>query len=123
MHIDLARALSLDRVTIAASLPVTVFEKRPAAFWVSPAGGAVGDPRLGSRFAPMASRIAVRFRSASGLPSGFPLRAIDSSLPLHTSEQGVRVLPKLVLGVCSAACAGRLQPAFCIGPRLRWAPS
>ena len=61
------------------------------------------------------------FSISLGATVWIPLRAFDSSLPLHTSEQGVRVLPKLVLGGLFVACAGRLRPAFCIGPRPRWA--
>ncbi|HNN97548.1 MAG TPA: OmpA family protein, partial [Pseudomonadota bacterium] len=96
-HIDLAGSF-LDRVTIAASLPVTVFEKGQPLLGVSPAGGAVGDPRLGVMVRAYGQPDRSPFSISLGATVWIPLRAIDSSLPLHTSEQGVRVLPKLVLG-------------------------
>ena len=96
-HLDLAGSF-LDRVTIAASLPVTLFEKGQPLLGVAPAGGSVGDPRLGVMVRVYGQPDRSPFSLSLGAAVWIPLRAIDPSLPLHENEQGVRLLPKVVLG-------------------------
>jgi len=97
-HVDLAGSF-LDRITIAASLPVTFLERGQRVGDLAPvSGAAVGDPRIGV----MARIFGQPDRSPISLSIGasvwIPLRKIDPSLPQLSSDSDVRFLPKLVAG-------------------------
>ena len=97
-HIDLAGSF-LDRVNISASLPIAFLERgNPSPYGVSPMSGvAVGDPRFGV----MVRIFGQPDRSPISLSIGgqvwVPLRKFTDSIAETVSDQGVRVLPKLVL--------------------------
>ena len=98
-HLDLAGSF-LDRVNIAASLPIAFLElgtRSPDGSIAPMSGVGVGDPRLGV----MVRLFGQPDRSAISLSIGgqvwIPLRSFTDSLAPTVSEQGVRVLPKLVL--------------------------
>jgi OOP family OmpA-OmpF porin len=97
-HVDLAGSF-LDRVTIAASLPVTFLERGQRVGDLAPvSGAAVGDPRL----TVMGRLFGQPDRSPVSLSIGasvwIPLRKIDGSLPPLSSDLDVRILPKLIAG-------------------------
>lgn len=79
-HVDLAGSF-LDRVTIAASLPITFFEKGQPLLGIAPVGGAVGDPRLGAMVRLYGQPDRSPFSINLGATVWIPLRAFDSSLP------------------------------------------
>ncbi len=87
----------LNRVTLTAALPIVFFEGGNPAGGISPASGAVSDPRLTGMVrlfgAPERESIAL----SAGLSIYVPLRAFSGSLPAQSSDQAVRVLPRLIL--------------------------
>ncbi len=97
-HVDLAGSF-LDRITIAASLPVTLLERGQQVGDLAPvSGAAVGDPRISVMARIFGQPDGSAFSLSAGAAVWIPLRALDGSLPPLTSDQGVRVLPKIVAG-------------------------
>ena len=110
-HVDLAGSF-LDRVTVAASLPVTLLERGQAAGGLAPLSGvAVGDPRVGVMVRLLGQPDRSAFSLSLGASVWIPLRKFDSSLPLLSSDSDVRVLPKLVAG----GLASHLRWSFTAG--------
>ena len=91
-HIDGAVSF-LDRVLIAASLPVTLAETGSAG-----RGATVGDPRIGGLVRiwgqPFQSIVSI----SAGANLWIPLRAGGDLVSPTASDQQVRVLPKIVAG-------------------------
>lgn len=97
-NVDLAGSF-LDRVTIAASVPVTLLERGQQIGDLAPVSGmAVGDPRISVMARIFGQPDGSAFSLSAGASVWIPLRAIDSTLPMLTSDAGVRVLPKIVAG-------------------------
>ena len=98
-HIDLAGSL-FDRVTLNASLPITLLERGTPAAGVSPTDGlGLGDPRLGGMVRLYGQPDASAFSLNLGVNVYIPLRGLtgDSSVITQTSsDTGIRLLPKLV---------------------------
>ncbi|MFO0574834.1 MAG: OmpA family protein [Polyangia bacterium] len=102
-HVDLAGSF-LDRVTLSLTLPITLLERgtdTPIAGITPMQGAGVGDPRIGGmvRLWKHADRDPISVHLGAFV--WIPLRAIagDSSVLTNTTgEQGVRVMPKIVLG-------------------------
>lgn len=96
-HIDLAGSFA-DRVTVALSLPITLLERGQEFAGVRPVeGGSVGDPRLSAMVRVFGQPERGGVSLHAGLALWFPLRAFTDSLAPQSSDQGVRLLPKLVL--------------------------
>lgn len=99
-HIDLAGSL-FDRVTLNASLPITLLERGAAAAGVNPTEGVgLGDPRLGIMARLFGQPDASAFSLNLGANLYIPLRGLagDSSVITPTSsDTGFRILPKIVL--------------------------
>ena len=91
-HIDGAVSF-LDRILLSASLPVTLAETGPAGH-----GASIGDPRIGALARiwgqPLGSVVSI----SAGANLWIPLRAGARCLPATSSDQQVRVLPKVVVG-------------------------
>ena len=97
-HVDLAGSF-LDRVTIAASLPVTFLERGQRVGDLAPvSGAAVGDPRIGVMVRLFGQPDRSAFSLSIGASVWIPLRKIDDTLPQLSSDLDVRFLPKLVAG-------------------------
>ena len=95
-HLDLAGSF-LDRVTLSASLPVTLLERGQTAGGLSPVSGVVvGDPRFGVLVRLYGQPDRSPFSLSLGGLIWVPLRKFDDALPLQSSDSDVRVLPKLV---------------------------
>lgn len=95
-HVDIAGSF-LDRVTIAASMPITLLERGRSIGDVTPvATVAVGDPRVGVMVRLFGQPDETRFSLSIGGAVWIPLRSFSDSLPAHASDSSVRVLPKLV---------------------------
>jgi outer membrane protein OmpA-like peptidoglycan-associated protein len=101
-HIDLAGSF-LDRVLITASLPVVLLETGTPVAGVSPSNSVtIGDPRLGL----MVRLFGQPYKSAISMSIGanvwLPLAGFTGSPPpsylQNSSDLGVRVLPRIVLG-------------------------
>ena len=99
-HVDLAGSF-LDRVLITGSLPVVLLERgsdTPVA-GVSPISGvAVGDPRFGLMVRLFGQPYKGAFSMSIGASVWVPLRKFTDSIAQQESDQGVRVLPRLVFG-------------------------
>lgn len=99
-HLDLAGSF-LDRLTLHASLPLTLLERGTAAAGVTPTAGlGVGDPRLGAMLRLFGQPDGSPLSLSLGASVYIPLRALggDSSVVTPTSsDTGLRILPKLVL--------------------------
>lgn len=93
-HVDLAGSF-LDRVLITASLPVVLASQGDPAFAM---GASVGDPRIGAKARlygqPYLQPLSISF----GLDVWIPLRAMTDRVSATSSDQAVRLLPKLMLG-------------------------
>jgi outer membrane protein OmpA-like peptidoglycan-associated protein len=94
LHIDLAVSF-IDRISVAASLPIVLLERGQAANGVAPlSDAAVGDPRVGVMVRlfgqPLASAISMHLGADVWIPVG--------AAPRHAGDTYVRVEPKLVLG-------------------------
>lgn len=92
-HIDGAVSF-LDRILLSASLPVTLAETGSAGH-----GASIGDPRIGALARiwgqPLGSVVSI----SAGANLWIPLRAGGGdALPATSSDQQVRVLPKVVVG-------------------------
>ena len=97
-HLDLAGSF-LDRVLLTASLPVVFLERGNAVQGISPSESVnVGDPRFGVLVRLFGQPYASPVSLSIGGYIWVPLRKFTDSLPVQTSDQEVRGLPKLVLG-------------------------
>jgi OOP family OmpA-OmpF porin len=100
-HVDIAGSF-LDRVLITATMPIVLLERGTAAAGVAPATGVViSDPRVGL----WVRLFGQPYRSAISMSLGanvwIPLRAFadgSSAVSTGSSDQSVRVMPKLALG-------------------------
>ena len=120
-HVDLAGSF-LDRVQITASLPVTFLERGTPAYGISPSDAVVvGDPRLGA----WVRLFGQPYRSAVSLSLGaqvwIPLRGlgVGSAVSSLSSEQSVRVLPKIALGGLSNHVLWSFTAGFLYRPAAR----
>lgn len=93
-HVDLAGSF-LDRVLITASLPIVLASSGDPAF---AAGSSIGDPRIGAKVRLYGQPYQSAFSASLGLDVWVPLRAITDDLDVTSSDQAVRLLPKLILG-------------------------
>ncbi len=93
-HLDVAGSF-LDRVLITASLPIVLASSGDPAFAT---GASVGDPRIGAKVRlyrqPYQDALSISF----GADLWIPLRAMTDNITPTSSDQTVRVLPKLMLG-------------------------
>jgi len=90
-HVDLAGSF-LDRVTLSLSLPITFHEWGQTANGVSPIGAGVGDLRIGA----MVRAWHHADRDPISVHVGFALWA-PFKQGNHQGDDGVRVMPKVVL--------------------------
>jgi len=91
LHVDLAASF-LDRITIAVSLPIVLFENGSTQEGISPLNGvAVGDIRLGA----MARLYGQAYESKFSLHLGINVWVPFNKWPSE-GESGVRVMPKLI---------------------------
>lgn len=119
-HVDLAGSV-LDRLLFSVSLPVTLLERGDDAtagrFGVALVStAAVGDPRLGVMFRMYGDP----YRDAFSLNLGAYLWApINGSytFPEQTGDQGVRFMPKIVLGGLSHRVLWSFTGGFYYRPR------
>jgi len=100
-HVDLAGSF-LDRVLITATLPIVFLERGTPAAGIEPATGVVlSDPRVGLWVRVFGQPYRSPVSMSLGANVWIPLRAFaDGSRAVSTgsSDQFVRVLPKLALG-------------------------
>ena len=102
-HLDVAGSF-LDRVTIAFSLPVALYEKGTAIDGVAPLGGAaVGDPRLGIMVRAFGQPDRSPFSLNLGVTVWIPIKQDDH----HMGDRTARVAPRSSCSRClaSASCA------------------
>jgi outer membrane protein OmpA-like peptidoglycan-associated protein len=93
LHVDLAVSF-LDRVSIAASLPIVLYEAGQTSDGVSPLGNpAVGDPRVGLMLRLFGQPLDGAFSMNIGADVWIPVGAAGR----HAGDSTVRALPKLVL--------------------------
>lgn len=96
-HLDLSGSL-FDRVQLGGMLPILWLESGQAAFDVAPISGVtVGDPRLLATVRLYGHAHKSRWSAHGSAAVWIPLRAMTSSLPAHTSDQGARVRLSAVL--------------------------
>lgn len=93
-HIDLAGSF-LNRVLITASMPIVLASSGDPSF---AAGASVGDPRLGVKARLYGEPYQDVFSASLGLDLWVPLRSFAGSIPPTDSDQGMRLLPKIMLG-------------------------
>lgn len=97
-HFDFAGSF-LDRVNVALSVPVLLFEGGQPLGGVTPsAGGSVGDPRLSVMVQIYGQPDRNVFSVNLGAAVWIPLRRFTDALPPQESDQTARFLPKLVTG-------------------------
>lgn len=101
-HVDLAASF-LDRITVSLSLPITFLERgteMPVAGVLPRDGGGVGDPRIGGMVRLWKQPDRDPFSINFGAYLWIPVRAggDNGAVGPTTGEQGVRFMPKLVLG-------------------------
>jgi OOP family OmpA-OmpF porin len=120
-HVDLAGSF-LDRVLITGTLPITFLERGTTAAGVSPTTGVVvGDPRFGLWI----RLFGQPYRSAISMSIGanvwVPLRAFDGTKGVSetSSDQGVRVMPKIVLGGLASRVMWSFTGGFLYRPAAR----
>jgi hypothetical protein len=118
-HVDLAFSF-LDRVTINASMPITLLETGTATAGVTPTQGVgVGDPRLGFMVRLLGQPDDGPFSLSIGSNFYIPLRALtgdNSTITPTSSDTGFRFLPKLVLGGLAARVRWSFVGAFLYRP-------
>ena len=93
-HVDLAGSF-LDRVLITASLPIVLASSGDPQF---ASGASVGDPRIGAKVRLYGQPYQSPFSLSAGLDLWVPLRAMTDRVTPTSSDQSVRVLPKLMAG-------------------------
>lgn len=97
-HIELAGSF-LDRVNVAAMLPITFLQRGQAAGGITPMTGVgVGDPRFSVMVRIFRDAEQSPFSLHAGAAIWVPLRAFNVGLPPQLSEQTVRFAPKVVAG-------------------------
>ncbi|MCS6913655.1 MAG: OmpA family protein [Myxococcota bacterium] len=118
-HFEVAGSF-LDRVLITTTLPVTLLERGEPYGGISPiAGQAVGDPRLGL----FVRLFGQPYQSAISMSLGayvwVPLRKFTDSLEPQSSDQEVRVAPRLVLGGLKRGVFWSFGTSFLYRPEAR----
>ncbi|MEO6953671.1 MAG: OmpA family protein [Polyangia bacterium] len=112
-HLDLAGSF-LDRVTIALSVPVALYEKGTTIDGVSPLGGAaVGDPRLGVMVRAVGQPDRSPFSLNLGVAVWIPTHQDDH----HIGDRTARVEPKIVLAGLASSIRWSLTGAYQYRPK------
>lgn len=118
-HLDLAGSF-LDRVLVAASLPITLLERgKDGSNGISLVNsGAVGDLRLGARVRLFGQPYGSAISMSLGADLWIPINSLihPSPFPVQVGESGVRVLPKVMLGGLSRSILWSFSVGFLYRP-------
>jgi len=94
-HLNLA--LAIWKLNFSLSLPLTIFENGNQGYGIGPSDSvSVGDPRIGVLFQAYKDPQNSPFSISIGANVWIPLRKFTDKLPQQSSEQEVRVLPKII---------------------------
>ena len=118
-NLDLAGSF-LDRVNLNATIPIVFLERGTAQpnLGVGPIDGvAAADPRVGLYVRLFGQPYQGAVSLSLGVNVWIPVRAISSSVPTTTGDDGVRVLPKLMLGGLSHHVLWSLTGGFYYRPQ------
>lgn len=98
-HLDVAGSF-LDRVNLSFSVPLVFYEHRgdQVESLSSSASFFAGDPRFGAMVRLWGQPLKDAFSIHIGADVWFPLRKFINDAPLFSSDQDVRVLPRVVMG-------------------------